>query len=65
MNNRPAVFAKNITVSFDKTPALWEVGFSIPSGKSEEGLSFGIQFTAPYLREDILFSIGKDFEKLV
>ena len=38
---------------------------SIPSGKTEEGLSFGLQFTAPYLREDILFTIGKDFEKLV
>ncbi len=38
---------------------------SIPSGKTKGGLAYGIQFTAPYLREDILFSIGKDFEKLV
>jgi aspartyl-tRNA(Asn)/glutamyl-tRNA(Gln) amidotransferase subunit A len=38
---------------------------SIPSGKTEFGLSFGIQITAPFLREDILFTIGKDFEKLV
>ena len=38
---------------------------SIPSGKTKEGLPFGIQFTAPFLREDILFTIGKDFEKLV
>ena len=37
---------------------------AIPSGKSESGLPFSIQFTAPYLREDILFTIGKDFEKL-
>lgn len=37
---------------------------SIPSGKTENGLPFGIQFTAPFLREDILFTIGKDFEKL-
>jgi len=37
---------------------------SIPSGKNKDGLPFGIQFTAPYLREDILFTIGKDFEKL-
>lgn len=36
---------------------------SIPSGKNKEGLSFGIQITAPFLREDILFTIGKDFEK--
>jgi aspartyl-tRNA(Asn)/glutamyl-tRNA(Gln) amidotransferase subunit A len=38
---------------------------SIPSGKTESGLPLGIQFTAPFLREDILFDIGKDFEKLV
>ena len=38
---------------------------SIPSGKTESGLSFGIQITAPFLREDILFTIGKDFEKLI
>ena len=38
---------------------------SIPSGKTDEGLSFGMQITAPFLREDILFTIGKDFEKLV
>lgn len=38
---------------------------SIPSGKTENGLPLGIQFTAPFLREDILFSVGKDFEKLV
>lgn len=38
---------------------------SIPSGKTESGLPLGLQITAPYLREDILFTIGKDFEKLV
>lgn len=37
---------------------------TIPSGKSEEGLPFGIQITAPFLREDILFKIGKDIESL-
>lgn len=36
---------------------------SIPSGRNKEGLPFAIQITAPYLREDILFTIGKDFEK--
>jgi len=35
---------------------------SIPSGKTEEGLPFGLQITAPFLREDMLFSISKDFE---
>ncbi len=38
---------------------------SIPSGKTVDGLPLGLQITAPYLREDILFSIGKDFEKRV
>jgi len=38
---------------------------SIPSGIAQNGLPFSIQFTAPYLREDILFTIGKEFEKLV
>lgn len=38
---------------------------SIPSGKTKEGLSYGLQFTAPYLREDILFAIGKDFENVI
>lgn len=38
---------------------------SIPSGKSKEGLPFGLQITAPFLREDILFAVGKDFEKQV
>jgi aspartyl-tRNA(Asn)/glutamyl-tRNA(Gln) amidotransferase subunit A len=39
---------------------------SIPSGFTErEGkkLPLGIQFTAPYAREDMLFSLGKAFEK--
>ena len=38
---------------------------SIPSGKTKDGLPLGLQITAPYLREDVLFTIGKDFEKLV
>lgn len=40
------------------TPAI-----SIPSGKSKDGLPFGLHIMAPFLREDILFTIGKDFEK--
>lgn len=35
---------------------------SVPSGKTKDGLPLGLQITAPYLREDILFTIGKDFE---
>jgi aspartyl-tRNA(Asn)/glutamyl-tRNA(Gln) amidotransferase subunit A len=38
---------------------------SVPSGKTSGGLPLGVQITAPYLREDILFTIGKDFEKQV
>jgi aspartyl-tRNA(Asn)/glutamyl-tRNA(Gln) amidotransferase subunit A len=38
---------------------------SIPSGFTKGGLPLGLQITAPYLREDILFTIGKDFEKLI
>ena len=38
---------------------------SIPSGFTKNGLPLGLQITAPFLREDILFTIGKDFEKLV
>lgn len=38
---------------------------SIPSGKNEKGLPFGIQITAPFLCENTLFTIGKDFEKQV
>jgi aspartyl-tRNA(Asn)/glutamyl-tRNA(Gln) amidotransferase subunit A len=37
---------------------------AIPSGVASNGLPFSVQFTAPFLREDILFKIGKDFEKL-
>ncbi len=38
---------------------------SVPSGTTSGGLPLGVQITAPYLREDILFTIGKDFEKQV
>lgn len=40
---------------------------SIPSGFAEENgkkLPLGIHFIAPYLREDLLFEIGKKFEDL-
>jgi aspartyl-tRNA(Asn)/glutamyl-tRNA(Gln) amidotransferase subunit A len=38
---------------------------SVPSGKNKDGLPFGLHIMAPSLREDILFTIGKDFEKRV
>ncbi len=37
---------------------------SVPSGKTENGLPLGIQFIASLNREDILFTTGRDFEKL-
>jgi aspartyl-tRNA(Asn)/glutamyl-tRNA(Gln) amidotransferase subunit A len=37
---------------------------SIPSGATEAGLPLGMQFIAPHTREDILFTVGKEFEKL-
>ena len=38
---------------------------SIPSGKTDAGLPLGIQFIAPHMREDVLFTIGKDFESAI
>ncbi len=35
---------------------------SVPSGITEGGLPLGLHIMAPSLREDILFSVGKDFE---
>ena len=35
---------------------------SIPSGHTSIGLPLGLHITAPHFREDILFTIGKDFE---
>ncbi len=37
---------------------------SIPSGKTVSGLPLGIQFIAPHMSENVLFTIGKEFEKL-
>ena len=37
---------------------------SVPSGKTAKGLPLGIQFIAPHMREDILFTYGREVEKL-
>lgn len=37
---------------------------SIPSGKTNDNLPLGFQLIAPHMREDLLFTIGKDFERL-
>lgn len=36
---------------------------SVPAGKDHNGMPLGLHITAPYLQEDVLFKIGKDFEK--
>lgn len=37
---------------------------SIPSGTTTSGLPLGMQLIAPHMGENILFTIGKEFEKL-
>lgn len=37
---------------------------SIPSGKTENNLPLSLQLIAPHHREDSLFTIGRDFEKV-
>ncbi len=49
-----------VPVNITGVPAI-----SIPSGKNSLGLPFGVQFIAPHTQENVLFTIGKDFEKVV
>lgn len=37
---------------------------ALPSGMTEEGLPFSLQFTAPHFCEDSLFEVGKQFENV-
>jgi aspartyl-tRNA(Asn)/glutamyl-tRNA(Gln) amidotransferase subunit A len=37
---------------------------SVPSGKTLSGLPLGIQFIAPQMREDMLFTYGEEVERL-
>jgi aspartyl-tRNA(Asn)/glutamyl-tRNA(Gln) amidotransferase subunit A len=48
-----------VPVNIVGVPAL-----SVPSGKTKNNLPLGFQFIAPHTREDILFTYGKDLEKL-
>jgi aspartyl-tRNA(Asn)/glutamyl-tRNA(Gln) amidotransferase subunit A len=48
-----------VPVNIAGVPAI-----SIPSGVTKSGLPLGMHFIAPHMREDLLFTIGKDFEKL-
>lgn len=38
---------------------------SIPAGKTSDNLPLGLHIMSDFFREDVLFTIGKDFEKLV
>ncbi len=63
MNNPVAMYMADlftVPANIAGIPAI-----SIPSGKNENNLVFGLHMMAPHFREDILFSIGKDFENLV
>ena len=37
---------------------------SVPSGKNRDNMPLGIQFMAPHFQEEVLFTLGKEFEKL-
>ena len=37
---------------------------SVPSGKNRDNMPLGIQFMAPHFQEEVLFALGKEFEKL-
>lgn len=47
-----------VPANIAEIPAL-----SIPSGVNSEGMPMGVQIMGPMWREDILFNLGKDFEK--
>jgi aspartyl-tRNA(Asn)/glutamyl-tRNA(Gln) amidotransferase subunit A len=38
---------------------------SVPAGFTSDNLPLGLHIMSDFHREDILFTIGKDFEKLV
>lgn len=38
---------------------------SIPAGKNSNSLPLGVQLTAPWFREDLLFELGKNYEHIV
>jgi aspartyl-tRNA(Asn)/glutamyl-tRNA(Gln) amidotransferase subunit A len=47
-----------VSVNLAGVPAI-----SVPAGYSLSGLPIGIQFIAPWFREDLLFEIGKQYEQ--
>lgn len=49
-----------VPINITGVPAI-----SVPSGVTASSLPLGIQFIASHMREDVLFTIGKDFEKAV
>lgn len=48
-----------VPVNITGVPAI-----SVPSGTTTNSLPLGVQFIAPHTREDVLFVVAKDFEKV-
>lgn len=46
-----------VSVNLAGVPAI-----SVPASKTKTGLPIGIQFIAPWFREDLLFNLGKQYE---
>ncbi|MDP3902265.1 MAG: Asp-tRNA(Asn)/Glu-tRNA(Gln) amidotransferase subunit GatA [bacterium] len=60
-DNPLAMYLEDLFTAPSKVAGLPAI--SLPFGVSESGLPIGVQFTAPWFREDILFKIGKELEK--
>src|SRR3989339_146465 len=44
-----------VPVNMAGVPAI-----SVPTGKNEQGLPFGLQITGPHWREDLIFAVGRE-----
>jgi len=44
-----------VPVNLAGVPAI-----SVPTGKNEQGLPFGLQITGPHWREDLIFAVGRE-----
>ncbi|HBB56444.1 TPA: Asp-tRNA(Asn)/Glu-tRNA(Gln) amidotransferase GatCAB subunit A [Patescibacteria group bacterium] len=60
-DNPLAMYLEDLFTAPSKVAGLPAI--SVPFGAGEGGLPIGVQFTAPWFREDILFKIGKELEK--
>jgi len=60
-DNPLAMYLEDLFTAPSKVAGLPAI--SLPFGVSESGLPIGVQLTASWFREDILFKIGKELEK--